>query len=92
MYMYQATIPSALLDLLSDISIKPQQPIQLVIHRRRISIKPYEGLEARIWAALSSWGASQDGDAADGKAPTDAQSDKEPSAVEDGVPSAAIFV
>ncbi|KAM3503437.1 hypothetical protein MY11210_008721 [Beauveria gryllotalpidicola] len=62
--LFDADIPTALLDELDDPRIVPQRRTRLVIHRTRMSIEPREDFLARLVAALSS---RADDNAADGE-------------------------
>ncbi|KAM3542041.1 hypothetical protein ARSEF1564_005073 [Beauveria bassiana] len=62
--LFDADIPTALLDELDDPRMVPQRRTRLVIHRTRMSIEPRKDFLARLVAALSS---RADDDAADGE-------------------------
>ncbi|TQV95203.1 hypothetical protein V2A60_009749 [Cordyceps javanica] len=62
--LFDADIPTALLDELDDPRIVPRRRTRLVIHRMRMSIEPREDFLARLVAALSSRAVN---DAADGE-------------------------
>lgn len=71
--LFDADIPTALLDELDDPRIVPQPRTRLVIHRTKMSIEPRKDFLARPVAALLNGG---DGNAADGEGRGEAKDER----------------